>query len=395
MLSAALIGLALSSVYQAGGESPPRASGGRSLFVYVGTYTGPKSKGIYLLRLDAASGALTPLGLAAATESPSFLALHPNGRFLYAVNEVNEFAGQKGGAVSAFAVQPDSGKLRLLNQQSSRGTGPCHLVVDRSGRTVLLANYSGGSVAALPVHADGRLGAATAFIQHKGTGTNPQRQEGPHAHSINVDPGNHFAVAADLGLDKVFVYRFDPTRSMLAPNRDGPWVTVQPGSGPRHFAFHPTGRFGYVINEMACTVTAFAYDAARGLLKELQTISTLPDGVQEGYSTAEVQVHPSGKFLYGSNRGHDTIAVFRIDPETGKLTAVEHQPTQGKTPRNFGIDPTGTFLLAANQDSDTVVVFRIDPRTGRLKATGSGVAVPAPVCVKFLAAGTARGAGGP
>jgi len=354
------------------------------LLVYVGTYTGAKSEGIYLLRLDLQRGTLTPVGLAAKTPSPSFLAVHPNRPFLYAVSEIDSFGGKKTGAVSAFAFRPKSGKLELLNQHSSGGTGPCYLVVDRTGKNVLVANYGGGSVAVLPIGADGRVSEATAFIQHQGSSIDPHRQEGPHAHSINLDSGNRFAVAADLGLDKLLVYRFDAAKGTLVAN-DPPWTSVKPGAGPRHFAFHPSGRYAYVINELQCTVTAFGYDAEHGILKELETVSTLPEGIKEGYSTAEVQVHPSGKFLYGSNRGHDSIAVFAIDPKTGKPSLVENQSTEGKTPRNFGIDPTGTYLLAANQDSDSIVMFRIDPSTGRLKPTGQKVSVPSPVCVKFVA----------
>ena len=240
-------------------------------------------------------------------------------------------------------------------------------------------------MAVLPIGMDGKLGEATAFIQHTGSSADPQRQKEPHAHSINLDAANRFAFAADLGLDKVLVYKFDANKGTLVPN-DPPFATVNPGAGPRHFAIHPSQRFAYVINEMQCTVTAFNCDARRGELKELQTISTLPDGVsvRPEFSTAEVQVHPSGKFLYGSNRGHDSIAVFAIDEKNGKLTLIEHQPTQGKIPRNFGIDPTGAFLLTANQDSDNVVVFRIDSRTGRLTPTGQSVEVGTPVCVKFL-----------
>ncbi|MGH7378010.1 MAG: lactonase family protein, partial [Candidatus Methylomirabilales bacterium] len=251
------------------------------------------------------------------------------------------------------------------------------------GKAVLAANYGGGSVVALPVGAGGTLGEATAFIQHQGSSVNPRRQEAPHAHSINLDPENRFAVAADLGLDRLLVYRFDPARGTLAAN-DPPFAAVKPGAGPRHFAFHPRGRHAYAINEIHCTVTAFAWDGRRGALEEIQTVSTLPGEVQEGFSTAEVQVHPSGKFLYGSNRGHDSIAVFAIDAASGRLTGVEHRPTGGKTPRNFGIDPAGAFLLAANQGSDSIVGFRIDPETGKLEPTGSVVRVPSPVCVKFL-----------
>jgi 6-phosphogluconolactonase len=354
--------------------------------VYVGTYTGEKSQGIYVYRLDLASGKCASLGLAAEVKSPSFLAVHPNRKFLYSVNEISDFQNKPAGGVSAFAIDATTGKLRFLNHQSSQGAGPCHLVVDRTGQTVLVANYGGGSVAALPIGADGSLSPAASFIQHMGSGANPARQKEPHAHSINVDLGNRFAVAADLGLDKVLIYRLDPAMSKLSAN-DPPFATVKPGSGPRHFAFHPTGKFGYVINEILCTVTAFSYDAARGQLLELQTIATLPEGVQlkPEYSTAEVQVHPSGKFVYGSNRGHDSITVFAVDDAKGTLRFVENKSTGGKTPRGFGIDPTGRFLLAGNQDSHTIVVFRIDSKTGRLTPTGEQLEVGSPVCVKYVA----------
>jgi 6-phosphogluconolactonase len=360
------------------------ASNAREMLVYFGTYTGAKSKGIYVSRLDLQTGKLTPAELAAETKSPSFLAIHPSRRFLYAVGEVADFGGKRAGSVAAFSIDRQTGQLTLLNQQSSGGDGPCHLVVDKAGKNVLVANYGGGSVAALPVGDDGKLAEASAFIQHTGSSVNPSRQKEPHAHSINLDAANRFAAAADLGLDKVLIYKFDPAKGTLVAN-DPPAASVKPGSGPRHFAFHPSGLYAYVINEILCNVTAFAYDAGRGVLSEIQTISTLPGEVQRGYSTAEVQVHPSGKFLYGSNRGHDTIAVFSIDEKSGKLTAVENESTQGKIPRNFGIDPTGQYLLAANQNSDTVVVFRIDAATGALNPTGQTLPVPAPVCVKFLA----------
>ena len=369
-------------------ESPVAAaeseSKSKQMFVYFGTYTGAKSKGIYLSSLDLGTGKLTAPELAAEVKNPSFLAIHPGHRFLYAVGEIGDFGGKRAGAVSAFAIDAQSGKLALLNQQSSGGDGPCHLVVDKAGKNVLVANYGGGSVAALPLQADGKLGEASAFIQHKGASVNAQRQKEPHAHSINLDAANRFAVVGDLGLDKVLIYKFDSAKGTLTPN-DPPATEVKPGSGPRHFAFHPSGRYAYVINEILCTVTAFAYDSGRGVLQEVQTVPTLPGPVQPSYSTAEVQVHPSGKFLYGSNRGHDTIAAFGIDEKTGRLTYVEHEPTQGKVPRGFGIDPTGQFLLAANQNSDTVGVFRIDAKTGALNATGQILEVPAPVCVKFLA----------
>ena len=365
-------------------EQPTSAN--NELLVYFGTYTGPKSKGIYVSRLDVSTGKLAAPQLAAETASPSFLAVHPNHRFLYAVGEIDNFSGKKTGAVNAFAMDRTTGKLTLLNQQSSGGPGPCHLVVDSKGKNVLVANYGGGSVEALPLQPDGKMGEASAFIQHKGASVNPQRQEGPHAHGIYLDAANRFAFVPDLGLDKVLIYRFDAAKGSLVPN-DPPSGSVKPGAGPRHFALHPNGRFAYVINEINCTVTTFGYDRQRGELKEGQTVSTLPAGqeMRPSYSTAEIEVHPSGKFLYGSNRGHDTIVVFKIDEKSGQLTHVENQSTQGKTPRNFGIDPTGAYLLAANQDSDNVVVFRIDPKTGRLTSTGHTIEVGAPVCVVFVA----------
>jgi len=367
------------------GAARPGAAAGR-MHVYFGTYTQRGSEGIYRAELETGSGALSRPVLAAASVNPAFLAVHPTGRLLYAANEIGEFQGARAGAVSAFALDPATGTLTFLNQQSSRGAGPCHLVVDPSGRNLLAANYGGGSTVVLPIRGDGRLAEASAFVQHQGSSVNPRRQEAPHAHSINVAPGNRFAAAADLGIDRVLVFRFDPGAGTLSPN-DPPAAPVAPGSGPRHFAFHPNGRFAYVINELLLTVTAFRWDGERGTLTEIQTVSTVPPGTTgEHLSTAEVQVHPSGRFLYGSNRGHHTLAIFRIDGRTGRLTPAGHQPTGGKTPRNFGIDPEGRFLLAANQDSDTVVVFRIDRESGLLRQVGEPVPVPMPVCVKFAAA---------
>lgn len=356
----------------------------KTLRVYVGTYTGPKSEGIYRLELDLASGKVESKGVTKGVKNPSFLAIHPNEKFLYSVAEISDFNGKAAGGIAAFAINAHSGDLTALNQESSVGAGPCHLVVDRSGKNVLAANYGGGSVLSLPIGDDGRLRKATSFIQHEGASVDKGRQLTPHAHSINVDRNNKFAVAADLGLDKVLVYKLDPVAGTLTPNEPA-FTKVAPGSGPRHFAFHPTGKFAYVINEMSLTVTAFAYDEAAGKLTEIQTLSTLPDGAMKQGSTAEVQVHPSGKFLYGSNRGHDSIVVYSIDQQTGRLTRVENEPTQGKTPRNFGIDPTGKYLLAANQASDSIVVFKINHETGALDPTGQSIEVPSPVCVKFLA----------
>lgn len=375
--------LTLSVFCSPAGAADPAPAEPAAVRMYLGTYTSGASQGIYVGRLDLATGGLRLDGLAAETRNPSFLAIHPNCRFLYAVGEISDFDGKRTGAVNAFRIEPTTGRLELLNQHSSGGTGPCHLVVDRTGRNVLVANYGGGSVAVLPIRDDGRLGSATGFVQHEGSSVHPRRQQRPHAHSINLDAANHFAFAADLGLDKVLIYRFDAAAGTLTAN-EPPWANVAPGAGPRHFAFHPGGQFAYVINELQSTLTAFRYDAARGALEAIHTISTLPAPL-EGNTTAEVQVHPSGRFIYGSNRGHDSIAVFAVDKDTGRLTLVEHEPTQGKTPRNFGVDPTGRFLLACNQNSDTVVSFRIDPQTGGLTATGHQLEVAAPVCVKFVA----------
>jgi 6-phosphogluconolactonase len=377
------VGVAILSV-TAFGQAGRSSSASGDLLVYFGTYTGEKSKGVYVSRLDLASGALSVPELAGETASPSFLAVHPSQNFLYAINEIGNFQGKESGSVSAFTIDRNTGRLTALNQQPSVGRGPAHLVVDKAGRNVLVANYGGGSVAVVPIGTDGALKPPSAFIQHTGASVDPERQKGPHAHSINLDPANRFAYAADLGLDKVLVYRFDAGKGSLVAN-DPPFAQVALGAGPRHFAIHPDG-FAYVINEMNMTVTAFRRDTERGSLTELQTISTLPtgEGVKSGFSTADVQVHPSGRFLYGSNRGHDSIVVFAIDQKSGRLTYVENRPTQGSTPRGFGIDPSGRYLLAANQRSDSVVVFRIDTRTGRLTPTGHTIEVGAPVCVKFV-----------
>jgi 6-phosphogluconolactonase len=351
--------------------------------VYIGTYANGPDRGIALFDFKRDTGELTSRGLAAQSINPSFLAVHTKKhQFLYAVNEVDNFGGKRAGAVSAFLCDRKTGKLTLLNQQSSGGPGPCYITFDQAGKHVLVANYGGGSVAVLPVGNDGRLQPASSFIQHTGSGPNARRQEGPHAHSINLDRPNNFAAVADLGLDKVFIYKYDKLKGTLTPN-DPPSVSVAASAGPRHFAFHPDGKHAYVINEMDCTVTSFDYDSEAGTLAAIQTISTLPVERQPGYSTAEIRVHPNGNYLYGSNRGHNTIAIFGIDGSSGRLIPVGHQSTLGKTPRNFAIDPSGRFILAANQDSNTVVVFKIDPSSGKLKPTGQTVQVPSPVCVKF------------
>jgi 6-phosphogluconolactonase len=354
--------------------------------IYVGTYTGPQSKGIYRLDFDPASGALTPKGVAAETSSPSFLAISPDKKFLYAANEVGQYEGKPTGSVSSFAIDPKTGDLTPLNRRSSGGADPCYVVVDPTGRFLLTANYSGGNVEVLPIEADGKLGEPTSLVQHKGSSVDKGRQGGPHAHAIDLDASGRFAVAADLGLDKLLVYRFDAKGGKLSPN-DTPFASVAPGSGPRHFAFHPDGKHAFAINEMASTVTAFDYDSAKGTLREKQTISTRGPVGKPGNSTAEILVHPSGRFVYGSNRGDDSLAIYSVEPASGTLNLVGHQPTGGKTPRSFGIDPTGRFLIAANQHSNTLVVFRIDGESGLLKQVGEPVSIPSPVCVKFVPIG--------
>jgi 6-phosphogluconolactonase len=381
LVLAALPAPFLMTHYAQGAEKAPAKS---KYLVYVGTYTEKGSKGIYAYRFDPATDQLTSLGLAAESANPSFLAVDPSRRFLYAVNEISQYEGRSSGGVSAFAIAPGTGKLTLLNEVPSGGAGPCHLTVDKTGKYVLVANYGGGSLAVFPILKDGRLGEASAFVQHSGSSVNPQRQEGPHAHSVYVSPDNRFAICADLGLDEVLVYRFDAGKGTLAPNNPA-FALVSSGAGPRHFAFHPSGKFGYVIDEMQSTVTVFSYDPASGALDVIQTVSTLPQEFKGESTAAEVAVHPSGKFLYGSNRGNDSIALFAINARKGTLTSLGHAPTLGKTPRNFAIDPTGSYLFAANQDSDIVVQFRIDPNTGFLTPIGQVLEVSSPVCVTFVA----------
>lgn len=361
----------------------------KPFLVYVGTYTNKtSSKGIYAYRFDPGTGKLASLGVAAESEDPSFLAVHHSGKYLYAVNEIDHFGAQKSGDVSAFAVDRGTGQLRLLNQAATRGAGPCHLSLDKSGKFVLVANYDGGSIAVFPIREDGSLAPASAFVQHTGSSANKERQEGPHAHWIGTSPDNHFALAADLGLDEVLVYRFDAGKGSLTPNTPS-FAKLNPGAGPRHLAFHPNGKFAYLLAEMEDSVTVFAYDSSKGSLSPLQTISalsTLRKDDKGPKEAAEIAVHPNGKFLYASNRsGIDTISTFSIDPVKGTLKLKGEYPTMGKTPRNFAIDPTGKFLLAANQKSNNIVIFRIDSATGALSPTGEITEAPAPVCITFVA----------
>jgi 6-phosphogluconolactonase len=362
--------------------------------VFVGTYTEPilfgtgkilegKGKGIHVFTLDVSSGAVAPHGLVQGVPNPSYLGFAPSHRYLYCVNELKAFEGAPTGAVSSFALDPDTGELTYLNTKPSHGTDPCHLTVDQAGKYAIVANFMSGSVSVLPIQADGSLGDAVDVIQHQGSSVDPIRQSGPHAHAVTLDPTGRYAFVPDLGLDQVMAYSFDLDRGKLAP-ADEPYIQVAPGAGPRQLALHPGGEYGYLINELDSTVTAFQYDGDKGTLRELQTVSTLPEGFQGASTCAEVQVSPSGRFLYGSNRGHDSIVAYAIDPLEGTLSCIGHFGTQGRTPRHFSICPDGRFLLVANQDTDNIVVFRLDPGSGTLAETSHRVKVPTPVCIKVL-----------
>lgn len=357
------------------GSHAAQAEDGR---VYFGTYTkAGGSEGIYTAEFDGASGKLGDAVLAAKVASPSFLTIAASGKTLYAVSEVG---GADGGRVTAFLILA-SGKLEKINDQSSGGDGPCYASLSPDGKTLAVANYSGGSVASYRIGDDGALSTPVSVIQHTGSSVDPKRQREPHAHSINFSPDGRFAYAADLGTDRIYLYAVDGAMSALKQAGE---TVITPGSGPRHFAFRPDGKFAYVINEMTLRVTAFRADAASGALTEIQSLSTLPEGTEPVGSTAEVVAHPSGKFLYGSNRGHDTIVVYAIDAASGKLTRVENESIRGKTPRNFVVSPDGKWLLAAGQQSDSVTVFAIDGTTGALEFADSQIKVYSPVCIRFL-----------
>lgn len=353
---------------------------------YVGTYTRGDSKGIYTFEIDSETGKASEPRLAAELVNPSFVAFDPTSKYLFAVNEVSDFPGSTGkgaGGVSGFKIDAATGNLTKINSQVSVGAGPCHLSVDKTGKAVVVANYGGGSVALLPIGEGGQLQEASSFIQHEGKSVNPRRQEAPHAHSANIDAGNKFVAVCDLGLDKVLVYKLDAVSGKLTPNEPA-FCSVHPGAGPRHFSFHPSGKFAYANGEMELSVTAFSYDAIKGVLSQLGTWSTVPEGVSgDIHSTAECLCHPSGKFVYVSNRGHNSIAVFQVKDD-GTLTPQGQVSTQGKIPRNFGITPDGKLLLAANQDSGTIFLFQIDQKTGALTPTGDSLNIPSPVCVRFI-----------
>lgn len=356
--------------------------------MFVGTYTrGGGSKGIYVFQMDGESGSMTQVHVEEGISNPSFLAIHPNHKFLYAVNEVAESSGVPGGALTAYSIDASSGRLKRINRQSTGGPGPCHVGIDATGRYAVVANYNGGSVCMLPIDEDGSLKPSSHFIQHYGgTKVNPQRQEKAHAHSANLDPGNRFVVINDLGLDQLRVYEMDLEAGKLA-FKEGSSVKSTPGAGPRHLDFHPNGRYAYAINELGSTLTAYRYDAAAGRLAKLNELSTLPKGYQGENTTADVHVSPDGNFVYGSNRGHNTLAIFRINGSDGSIKYVDDQSTGGKTPRNFAIHPDGKYLYAANQDSDSIIQFEVNHSTGELTPVGREIRCPMPVCLKFMPVG--------
>ncbi len=367
---------------------------GNDLLMYVGTYTESikfgtgdlfegKGKGIYAFRVDPSTGGLKSLGCTEGVINPSYLAIHPGGTSLYAVNEMKEYEGLESGSVSSFALDRSTGKLMLLNKQPSYGTDPCHVIVDGSGKNVIVTNFASGSFSAYPILPDGSLADAAASIQHQGSSINQTRQRGPHAHSALLDENNRYAYVADLGLDRIMIYIWDAVRCKFTPASQ-PWFPAKPGAGPRHFALHPTGKFLYLINELDSTITAYERDGATGALREIQIVTTLPVDFSEENSCADLHLTPDGTFLYGSNRGHNSIVIYRVESKTRRLTFIGHESTDGKTPRNFAIEPSGNYLYAANQDSDTIVHFTIDHNTGALRATGEVTEVPTPVCIQFL-----------
>ena len=357
------------------------AQSSRERTLYVGTYTSGESEGIYIYRMNSNTGELRRVN-AVKSVNPSFLSIDQSRRYLYAVNEVAEFGGQTSGAVSAFAIEPGHTNLKFLNQEPSMGADPCHLTITRNGKFLLVANYTGGNISVLPIARDGSLKAAADVAQHQGSSIKDQ-QKGPHAHCIILDRNERHALAADLGIDKIMIYDFNRATGKLEPSKD---ISSQlpAGAGPRHLTLHPNGSYAYVINELDSTMSTFKYNHRSGSLQLVQTISTLPQTFSGTSYCADVHVSPSGRFVYGSNRGHNSIVVFSVAQRTGQLRPLEYVSTQGNWPRNFVIDPSGQFLLVANQRTDNVVVFRVDPVTGRLKPTGHNEKIPTPVCLKFI-----------
>ncbi len=357
-----------------------KANGSASEKFYIGSYTDNAEQGISTGNLDPTNGDIKSIDVCKNVQNPSFLIFGHQRKFLYSVNETDNFEGKKSGSVSAFKIDENSGRLNLLNSQPSLGANPCHITTDRSGKFILVANYTGGNVAVLPVSADGKLGAPVDMVQHSGKGPNLSRQETAHAHSSNFSPDNRFVFVCDLGMDKIMVYRFNEKTGKLTP-ADHRFFATAPGAGPRHLTFTKEGDKAFVVNELNSTLTYLRYDAANGILTELQTISTLPVDFTGDNTCADVHIHPNGLFVYASNRGHDSIAVFSINSSSGKIKLIQNQPIKGKTPRNFAIHSSGRFLIAANQNSNSITVFSINPDSGRLSDTGKSIQVNKPVCI--------------
>jgi 6-phosphogluconolactonase len=360
-----------------------------SYLVYVGTYTATSSKGIYNYRFDPETGKLTPIGVAAEMANPSFMATDPQHRFLYAVTEMGQEPGadsyKKNGSISSFSIDRKTGALTFLNKVDAGGGGSCYVVVDKTGKMLFVANYGSGNVASFAIKPDGSIGERTGFYQHTGSSVDPARQKGPHAHAVVLSPDNRFLFVPDLGMDQVKIYRVDAAKGTFTPN-DPAYATVKAGLGPRHFTFGHGAKFAYALCEMGSSVAVFSYDSVKGSLTPVQTISNLPDGFAGIDNSAEIEMDRSGRFLYASNRGNDSITVFAVEPAKGTLTKVQVVPTQGNIPRNFTLDPTGKYLIAANQKSNNVVVFSVDPKDGKLKAAGEMLDVPSPVDILFVPA---------
>lgn len=359
--------------------NPP---GSMSGIFYIGSYVDTPDGGITICRFFPGSGEIHMVDVCKGIANPSFMISGSRRQYLYIVNETGDFGGKSSGSVSAFRRDAKTGKLAFLNVQASLGAHPCHLTIDRTGRFILVANYSGGNVAVLPVGPDGKLAGAVEMVQHSGHGPNAGRQESAHAHSVNLSPDNRFAFVCDLGIDKIMIYRFDEKTGKLSPSSH-PFFQTAPGAGPRHFTFAADGKQAFVVNELNSTLTSLKFDPDTGILSELETLSTLPDGFSAENTCADVHVHPNNRFVYASNRGHDSIAVFSIDKVTGKLEFIQHQSVSGKTPRNFSIHPSGRFLLAANQNSNSINTFSLDPETGKLNQTGKSIQIDKPVCILF------------
>jgi 6-phosphogluconolactonase len=350
-------------------------------WMYAGTYSTGGSRGIYAYRFETGSGKIVPVGVAAVISNPSFLLAHPNRKLLFAVGE--EGSETAPGSVTSFSINPKNGRLTQLSQVSSRGGGPCHLALDRSAAWLAVANYAGGSVAVLPVGADGKLGEASAFVQQRGLSVNRARQSGPHAHAVLFSPDNRFLLVADLGADRIFIYRFDAAHGRIAPN-DPPSAEGPLGGGVRHLVFHPNGKVLYAINELASSVTMFRFDAERGALEDVQSVSTLPEGFKGKTTAAEIAIDAAGARVYASNRGHDSLALLAVDPVLFTLTTMEFPSVMGRTPRHFALDPEGRNVVVACQDSGLLLVFRVHPVTGQIQPRTHTAKVPNPTCVAFV-----------